>query len=57
MLTEMSDTIGLILLSLGVDISTITDFAEAEPAFAKLEQAKDDGQIRALHRQRLHRTT
>ena len=46
MLTEMRDTMGLIMLLLGVDISTLTDFAAAEPAFAKLEQAKDDGQIR-----------
>jgi spermidine/putrescine transport system substrate-binding protein len=46
MLTEMRDTMGLIMLSLGIDISTLTDFATAEPAFAKLEQAKNDGQIR-----------
>jgi spermidine/putrescine transport system substrate-binding protein len=46
MLTEMRDTMGLILMSMGVDISTITDFAVAEPAFAKLQQAKDEGQIR-----------
>ena len=37
---------GLIMLSMGIDISTLTDFATAEPAFAKLEQAKNDGQIR-----------
>ena len=48
MLLEMRDTLGLVLLSLGVDISTISSFAEAEEAFAKLEQAKDDGQIRAF---------
>ena len=46
MLTEMRDTMGLIMLSMGIDISTLTDFATAEPAFAKLEQAKNDGQIR-----------
>ena len=46
MLTEMRDTMGIIMLSLGIDISTLTDFATAEPAFAKLEQAKNDGQIR-----------
>ena len=48
MLLEMRDTIGLILLSLGVDISAISSFSEAEEAFAKLEQAKADGQIRAF---------
>ena len=48
MLTEMEDTIGLILLSLGVDIRAITSFAEAEEAFAMVEQAKADGQIRAF---------
>ena len=47
MLTEMRDTMGLIMLSMGIDITTLTDFATAEPAFAKLEQAKNDGQIRA----------
>jgi spermidine/putrescine transport system substrate-binding protein len=46
MLLEMRDTMGLIMLSMGIDISTLTDFATAEPAFAKLEQAKNDGQIR-----------
>ncbi len=48
MLTEMEDTIGLILLSLGVDIRSIADFSEAEEAFAKVEQAKDEGQVRAF---------
>ena len=48
MLIEMNDTLGLVLLSLGVDISTISSFAEADEAFAKLEQAKADGQIRAF---------
>ena len=47
--TEMRDTIGLILLGLGVDISAISTFEEAAPAFAKLEAAKNDGQIRAFH--------
>ncbi len=46
MLLEMRDTMGIIMLSMGIDISTLTDFATAEPAFAKLQQAKDDGQIR-----------
>jgi spermidine/putrescine transport system substrate-binding protein len=48
MLLEMNDTLGLVLLSLGVDISTISSFSEAEDAFAKLEQAKAEGQIRAF---------
>ena len=48
MLLEMRDTMGLILPSLGVDISAISSFSEAEEAFAKLEQAKADGQIRAF---------
>lgn len=48
-LTEMRDTIGVILLSMGVDISTLTSFDQAAPAFEKLEQAKSDGQIRRFH--------
>ena len=48
MLTEMHDTIGLILLSQGVDVSAISSFDEAAEAFAKLEQVKSDGQIRAF---------
>ncbi len=44
-LTEMRDTIGLVMLSEGKDPSTAT-FASAESAFAKLEKAKADGQIR-----------
>jgi len=48
MLTEMRDTIGLILLSQGVDVSAISSFDEAAEAFTKLEQAKSDGQIRAF---------
>jgi spermidine/putrescine transport system substrate-binding protein len=48
-LTEMRDTIGVILLSLGVDISTLETFEQAAPAFERLEQAKADGQIRRFH--------
>ena len=48
MLTEMRDTVGLVLLSLGVDISTISSFDEAAEAFEMIQQAKDDGQIRAF---------
>lgn len=46
MLTEMRDTIGLILLSEGVDPSSISTFDDAAVAFEKLEKAKADGQIR-----------
>jgi len=48
MLSEMRDTIGLILLGLGVDIASISSFDEAAAAFEKLEQAKSSGQIRAF---------
>lgn len=48
-LTEMRDTIGVIAMSLGIDISTLTSFAEAQPAFDKLQEAKDSGQIRRFH--------
>ena len=48
-LTEMRDTIGVILLSQGVDISTLTSFDQAAGAFDKLDQAKADGQIRRFH--------
>jgi len=48
MLTEMRDTVGLILLSLGIDPSTVTSFDEAAEAFDKLAAAKADGQIRAF---------
>jgi spermidine/putrescine transport system substrate-binding protein len=48
-LTEMRDTIGVIAMSLGIDISTLTTFAEAQPAFDKLQEAKDSGQIRRFH--------
>ena len=48
-LTEMRDTIGVIAMSLGIDISTLDSFEQAAPAFDKLEQAKADGQIRRFH--------
>lgn len=48
MLTEMRDTLGLIMLSLGVDITSIDSFDQAAEAFEQLEQAKNDGQIRAF---------
>jgi spermidine/putrescine transport system substrate-binding protein len=48
-LTEMRDTIGVIAMSLGIDISALTTFDEAKPAFDKLQEAKDSGQIRRFH--------
>jgi spermidine/putrescine transport system substrate-binding protein len=48
MLTEMRDTVGLILLGLGVDPSTVTTFDDAAGAFDQLAGAKSDGQIRAF---------
>lgn len=48
-LTEMRDTIGVILLSMGVDISKLSTFEEAAPAFELLDKAKTDGQIRRFH--------
>lgn len=46
MLTEMRDTIGLILMGEGIDPSKLTSFDDAAAAFEKLEQANSDGQIR-----------
>ncbi len=48
MLTEMRDTVGLILLGLGVDPSTVTTFDDAAGAFDQLAEAKSNGQIRAF---------
>jgi spermidine/putrescine transport system substrate-binding protein len=45
MLTEMRDTVGLLLLLEGIDPAEAT-IESAEPAFARLEAAKDDGTIR-----------
>jgi spermidine/putrescine transport system substrate-binding protein len=46
-LTEMRDTIGLLMLADGQDIRR-PSFAAAAGAFRRLEQAKADGQIRAF---------
>lgn len=46
MLTEMRDTMGLLMLAEGVDISSVSTFDAAASAFARLEAAKNDGQIR-----------
>jgi spermidine/putrescine transport system substrate-binding protein len=48
MLTEMRDTVGLLLLSEGIDPSSVTSFDDAAVAFELLEKAKADGQIRAF---------
>lgn len=48
MLTEMRDTIGLIMMGLGKDPSTVTSFDDASGAFEKLDKAKSEGQIRAF---------
>ena len=48
MLTEMRDTIGLLLMAEGKDISRISTFNEAANAFDRLEKAKSDGQIRSF---------
>jgi spermidine/putrescine transport system substrate-binding protein len=46
-LTEMRDSIGLLMLAEGKDISRPT-YAAAEGAFRRLEAARADGQIRAF---------
>jgi spermidine/putrescine transport system substrate-binding protein len=46
MLLEMRDTIGLILLSMGIDPSTLITYDDAAAAFDKLAAATNDGQIR-----------
>jgi spermidine/putrescine transport system substrate-binding protein len=47
--TEMRDTIGLIAMSLGIRLSEMTSFDIAQPAFERLQRAKDEGQIRKFH--------
>lgn len=46
-LTEMRDTLSLLMAADGKDITRPT-YADAEPSFARLEQAKKEGQIRAF---------
>ena len=48
MLTEMRDTMGIILMGLGKKLDEITTFDQAADGFDKLEKAKKDGQIRAF---------
>ena len=47
LLTELRDTLGLMLLADGKDPSDF-ELADTDAAFAKLSQAKSDGQIRAF---------
>jgi spermidine/putrescine transport system substrate-binding protein len=46
MLTEMRDTMGLLLLGQGVDPGALESFDDAAAAFEQLEEAKSTGQIR-----------
>jgi spermidine/putrescine transport system substrate-binding protein len=48
MLTELRDTVGLILLGLGIDPSTVSTYDEIAPAFDRMDEAKNAGQIRAF---------
>ena len=48
MLTEMRDTMGIILMGEGKRIDQISTFDDASVGFEKLEKAKNDGQIRAF---------
>jgi spermidine/putrescine transport system substrate-binding protein len=45
MLSEMRDTVGLVMLGTGVDPAEAT-FENASEAFDRIEQARDDGQVR-----------
>ncbi len=45
MLTEMRDTMGLIAMSLGIDLKNPV-YAKFQPAFDKLQEEVDNGQIR-----------
>jgi spermidine/putrescine transport system substrate-binding protein len=47
LLTEMPDTIGLVLLALGKDPATFTD-ADFDAACAEIQKAKDAGQIKGF---------
>lgn len=49
MLTEMRDTIGVVALGMGVDIENLSSFDEVAEVFARIEEAKDSGQIRRFH--------
>lgn len=48
MLTEMRDTLGLVLMSEGKSLDSVKTYDDAASAFDKIEKAKKDGQIRAF---------
>jgi len=48
MLTEMRDTLGLVLMGEGKKLSDIKTYDDAVVGFDKIEKAKSDGQIRAF---------
>ncbi len=45
-LTEMRDTLGLIAMSEGIDITTANTMSQYQPAFDTLQEQVDNGQIR-----------
>jgi len=47
LLTEMRDTVGLVLLSLGKSLDSFTD-ADFDAAIAEIQKAKDSGQIKGF---------
>lgn len=47
-LTEMRDTVGLMMLADGRDPSKVSSIDEAAGAFERIEEAKDSGQLRAF---------
>src|SRR5690606_38697725 len=47
-LTEMRDSVGLVMLALGADVQQPT-FEAAAPAFERIEEAVASGQIRAFY--------
>jgi spermidine/putrescine transport system substrate-binding protein len=47
LLTEMRDTVGLVLLAQGKDLAKFTD-ADYDDAIAMIQQAKDSGQLRGF---------
>jgi spermidine/putrescine transport system substrate-binding protein len=47
MLTEMRDTLGLVLLGMGVDPAKVT-LEEAKKACARIKKARENGQVRAF---------
>ena len=55
MLTEMRDTLGLVMLGDGEGPGAVAPLDDAKAACAKIKKARESGQIRAVHRQRLRR--